>query len=106
MIDTTNHCPLCESYAKRVKELQKIVDRLPKTADGVPFSQGDSFWSYDEEGIFECTTDPEDDWKDTEVFGHVVDHEESGSYTTADVPMANIYSTREAAEKAAKEKKS
>jgi len=70
-------CPRARAVANEVHRLQAIVDKLPKTADGVPVVPGDIAY----------TTDGRSMRINTSASGHVI---------------SDCYSTREAAE-AAKE---
>ena len=83
---------LCDERAARIAELEEIVERLPKTKDGVPCLAGDRVFALFPKGIIEVT-----------VINHkgnwwaVCDQDEH-------CPDASMcYSTRETAEAAAKQ---
>jgi hypothetical protein len=84
---------LQSSACKRIERLQAIVNRLPKTADGVPITLGDDLWSNDSRGTFE--------WCVTEIHTHDVCGKFHGAPCVFE-QYGNCYSTREAAEKARK----
>lgn len=85
-----SRCPAC--VCKERDELRAIVDKLPKTADGVPVVPGRDFvyWRYDSEG------------RRWHVLNRLMVLPVGGG---ASEPLSECYSTREAAEAAKAEGK-
>jgi len=82
-----------------IDRLQAIVDRLPKTADGVPVTPGMIVWIWSKVETPKPSPIREKrllysyhDWCDVQT-GYV-------SATRKSVPLCSVYSTHEAAEKA------
>lgn len=89
--DSGRHLALLIEERQRSERLQAIVDRLPKTADGVPIVPGGDYWSNNDRGTFQ--------WSVVEL------HQTAASGTFHGSPCVyesydECYSTREAAEKA------
>lgn len=91
-------------------EYREIVEKLPKTADGVPVVPGDTVWFAADDSQFgkgphECEVKPfwewssdQDQWEDSEgVWCGMVEANGVGK------SLGDCYSTREAAEAAMKE---
>lgn len=84
----------CASPMDELEKLREVVSRLPKTADGVPFTQGDTVWfAVDDGDSFGIASDEVD---------HVVAGEIVILMEWDEERISNCYSTREAAEAAAK----
>jgi hypothetical protein len=89
--------------ADEVERLRAIVDRLPKTADGVPLFPGDTVYyekNPSNDTIVAFTVAPYSEWN-TDVWG-VQNQSRAVSKKGGGWPAAMCYSTRKAAE-AAKE---
>jgi len=92
-----------EALQSENQQLQSIVDRLPKSVDGVPIVNGMTVWTWSrgetpkpapirQKRLLYCWGD----WCDVQT-GYV-------AATRNSVPLCCVYSTREAAEKASVEK--
>jgi len=88
-----NNLPSILSDLERLAELEAIVDRLPKTADGVPVTPGmevwTDYWSGPQHGIVRRLN---------------VQLEEGSCWADDEADEAMLYTTREAAEVARKKK--
>ena len=90
--DEAGLCDGCENNYREIARLQAIVDRLPKTADGVPVMPGDDVWV--------GPSSPHCCFVNGIMPGDVVRLDFHGhSYATV-VGKKDTYSTREAAEAA------
>lgn len=80
---------LCEMQRKTIDRLQEIVDRLPKTADGVPITPWMPVWIICSSGI-----------ASVRISWVSADQSRVGTNSGWSAKPSDCYSTREAAEKA------
>ena len=88
--------PVLEAHVEGLHRLQAIVDKLPKTADGVPVTPGTTLWFCDPFGKTKSWKIGRDLRAKTTV---LVEADPAGNEFEEYGP-ADCYSTREAAEKA------
>lgn len=92
---------ICDHQAAEIERLHAIVDRLPKTADGVPIAPGDELWCIDSEDGWEGAITV----RDVECVGKY--GEETSCWLIRSTGRNELwaedcYSTREAAAEAAR----
>ena len=74
---------LIAKMLKRIRELEAVVEKLPKTADGVPLVPGMAIWVWTDDGLAEDVADN----------AYCCDHDL--------YPLHDTYSTEQAAHAAA-----
>ena len=83
-----NRCIMAHEAADEIERLQAMIDRLPTTADHVPIVPGMTIYQSDGSPVIVSGYDWHGDWWEIEL-------EHDGF-----LPSDEVYSTREAAEKA------
>lgn len=102
-----HHLAMLTEAADLIEQQQAIIDRLPKTADGVPVVPGQRYWT-----IYPNNIEPVEEFLVTSVCNFVVcgaeDGEQSAKCPMDDchegcdpgTPTCELFSTKEAAEAA------